>query len=41
MKTLFALMAAIPLCMGAIMFAPVVIPLALICVWLESGKRTS
>ena len=33
---LFALMAAIPLLIGAVIFAPVFIALALFCLWMES-----
>jgi hypothetical protein len=33
----FALMAAIPIVIGAIIFAPVYIPLALLCGWLEGS----
>jgi hypothetical protein len=31
----FAAMAAIPLLMGALIFAPVILVLALLCVWAE------
>jgi hypothetical protein len=32
----FIAMALIPLCMGAIIFAPVILLLALMCVWLKA-----
>ena len=33
----FVLMAAIPIILGAVIFAPVVIVLALFCVWREAA----
>jgi hypothetical protein len=33
---IFALMAAIPILFGALIFAPIIIPLALLCLWLEA-----
>ncbi len=35
----FALMAAIPIIIGGIIFAPIYIPLALLCGWLEGSDR--
>ena len=35
----FVSMAAIPIVMGILIFAPVFIPLAIVCVVLESSKR--
>ena len=32
----FMLIAAIPLLIGAVIFAPLFIPLALLCLWLEA-----
>lgn len=36
---LFISMAAIPILMGILMFAPIVIPLAMVCVVLESSRQ--
>jgi hypothetical protein len=32
----FVAMAAIPICMGAIIFAPVILLLVVLCVWLKA-----
>jgi hypothetical protein len=34
--SVFVAMALIPLCMGAIIFAPVILLLVLLCVWLKA-----
>ena len=34
----FVLMAAIPILIGVVIFAPVFIPLALLCLWLEADR---